>query len=73
MILSPIDGTVHQQSVHGSTDVVKAGEALISIVPDDVRLVAEIKVTNQDLSYIQRGQKAAMRLDAYPFFKNLDA
>jgi HlyD family type I secretion membrane fusion protein len=66
-IKAPIDGIINEQSVHGSGEVVAAGETLFSIVPKNTPMVAEIKVKNQDLAYIYPNQRAALRLDAFPY------
>ena len=66
-ITSPFDGIVHEVAVRGVNEVVNGGDTLISIVPADMALVAEVQVPNLDLSYIQPGQKAALRLDAFPY------
>lgn len=75
VIRAPIDGVIHEQSVFGPGDVVPGpSEKLFSIVPDEAHLVAEVKVTNRDFSYIRMHQKAALRLDALPYnqFGRLD-
>lgn len=66
-ITAPVDGIVHELAVRGQHEIVQAGDTLISIVPSDMPLVAEVKVPNMDLSYIHQGQDAALRLDAFPF------
>jgi HlyD family type I secretion membrane fusion protein len=67
-IRAPIDGIIHEQSIYGPGDIVTSpNEKLFSIVPANAKLVAEVKVSNRDLSYIQLDQKAALRLDAMPY------
>ncbi len=76
-ITSPIDGVIHQQNIRGIGDIVQAGENLVSIVPLNFNesgeqtdgLIAEVKVSNMDLSYIQPNQRAALRLEALPMEK----
>jgi HlyD family secretion protein len=68
VIRAPVDGVIHEQGIYGPGDVVpNPGEKLFSIVPADAKLVAEVKVTNRDLSYIHLNQMAALRLDALPY------
>ncbi|MBX2861530.1 MAG: HlyD family type I secretion periplasmic adaptor subunit [Vampirovibrio sp.] len=69
VITAPVDGVIHQQIIHGPGDVVQVGEDLISLVPEEMALVAEVRVTNQDLGYIKLGQESALRLDALPYTK----
>ncbi len=66
-IRAPIDGIVNEQVIRGLGEVVKIGDDLLSLVPIDSELVAEVKVTNQDLSYIRLEQQAALRIDALPY------
>lgn len=66
-IVAPIDGIVNEQVVRGPGDVVAPGQVLISLVPSNAKLVAEVRVSNRDLSYIHLKQRAALRLDAFPY------
>lgn len=67
IIKSPVNGTVHEQNIVGKGDVVQAGDVLATLVPKDSEYVAEIKLSNQDFSFMRPGQQAAMRLEAFPF------
>ncbi len=67
VIHSPIDGIVNQQVVRGAGETVSTGEVLFSLVPSDSGIVAEIKVTNRDLTYIHPNQRVMLRMDAFPF------
>ncbi len=68
-IKSPVDGIVNEQIVKGEGEVVSPGEVLLSLVPHDTKMLAEVRVTNKDLAYIHIGQRAALRLDALPYNK----
>lgn len=68
-IKAPLDGIIHEQTVRGPGDVAVVGQALLSIVPSDAGMVAEVKVANRDLAYIHLNQRAALRLDAFPYQK----
>ena len=69
VIKAPTSGIVNQQAVHGAGVFVEAGDTLMTLVPEKLPLHAEIKVTNQDLSYIHLQQVAALRVDAFPYQK----
>ncbi|MBX2860820.1 MAG: HlyD family type I secretion periplasmic adaptor subunit [Vampirovibrio sp.] len=69
VVTSPINGIIHQQSVRGDGDEVMSGENLFSVVPLDEGMVAEVKVSNRDLSYIHIDQAAALSLEAFPVQK----
>lgn len=66
MIVAPISGTINEQTVHGKGEIVTGGSAILTIVPDDAELSAEVKVANRDLSYIQVGQKVGLKMEAFP-------
>lgn len=66
-IVAPVDGIVNEQSVRGPGDVVAASQVLMSLVPTNAKLLAEVRVSNRDLSYIHLKQRAALRLDAFPY------
>jgi HlyD family type I secretion membrane fusion protein len=67
VIRAPIDGIVNEQVIHGAGEVIQAGNVLLSLVPVEAPLDAEVRVSNRDLSYIRIGQQAALRLDALPY------
>ncbi len=67
VIYAPIDGIVNEQLFRGEGEVVNAGNILMTIVPTDVKLFAEVKVSNMDLSYLKIGQKAFLTVDAFPY------
>ena len=67
VIRAPVSGRVNEQAIHEGGEVVQAGSTLLSIVPDNVPLVAEIQVPNRELAYLHVKQRAALRLDALPY------
>lgn len=67
VLTAPISGTINEQVIHGKGEVVTGGTALLTIVPENSGIVAEIKVTNRDLSYIRLGQKVALKMEAFPY------
>ncbi|MFH0701986.1 MAG: HlyD family type I secretion periplasmic adaptor subunit [bacterium] len=67
IIYAPIGGIINEQIVYGPGETVAAGQTLLSIVPEDSELIAEIKVANKDLSYINLKQRVALSLDAFPY------
>ncbi len=67
VIKAPISGIVNEQIVRGPGDVVTQGQTLLSLVPLNSKMLAEVRVTNRDLSYIHLGQRALLRLDAFPY------
>lgn len=66
VIVAPISGVINEQLIHGKGEVVMGGAPLLTIVPDDAGLMAEIQVANRDLAYIHTGQRVNLRLEAFP-------
>ncbi|HVJ35043.1 MAG TPA: HlyD family secretion protein [Terriglobia bacterium] len=63
VIRAPIDGIVGNRNVRVG-NYVHAGNQLLSIVPNDVYVVANFKETQ--LTHMQPGQKVEIDVDAYP-------
>ena len=64
-IRAPQHGTVHQSVVHTVGGVITPGEALMLIVPDADKLIAELKIAPQDIDQLWHGQTALMRFPAF--------
>jgi HlyD family secretion protein len=60
-IRAPIDGFVHQLTVHTVGGVVTAGEPIMLIVPQADTLQVEAKVPPQDIDQLRIGQSAVLR------------
>lgn len=67
IIKAPVAGVVNEQVVHGTGEIVSAGQTLLSIVPNNSSLIVEVKILNKDMSYIYLDQKVSIRLDAMPY------
>ncbi len=61
-IRAPIAGLVHQLTVFTVGGVVAAGETLMSIVPHDEALVADVRVLPTDIDQLVPGQEAVVRV-----------
>ena len=64
-VLAPISGVVFDPKAR-EEGVLSAGERILSIVPQQ-GLFAEVFVPNKDIGFIKIGQKAKVRVDAFPF------
>lgn len=64
-ITAPIDGAVTGLRVHTIGGVIKPGDTLMALVPDDDKLIVEARVPPQDIDVVQAGQKAMVRLTAF--------
>jgi len=68
-IISPVDGVVQQLTVHTVGGVVPAAQPLMLIVPDQHSVELEAYVENKDIGFIQEGQVAQVKIDAYEYTK----
>ena len=66
---SPVDGYVGKLMVHTVGGVVTPAEKLISIVPKDAPLVIKATVLNQDIGFIKKGMRSAIKVDTFDFQK----
>lgn len=62
-------GTVKDLATHTIGTVVSPGTVLLSIVPENEPLVAEVMVRNDDVGFVALRQQVKLKLAAYPFQK----
>ena len=65
-LIAPVAGTVQQLAVHTLGGVVTTAQSLMEIVPDDT-LEAEVTVENKDVGFLKVGQRAAVKIEAFPY------
>ena len=68
-IVAPARGTVQQLTVHSPGTVVGAGQALLTVVPFDQRIRAEVTLENRDVGFVAVGQPVAIKVEAFTFTK----
>lgn len=66
---APQNGTVKDLSTHTVGTVVQPGSVLLTLVPDDEILRAEVWVSNQDRGFVHVGQPVHIKFAAFPFQK----
>ena len=66
---APQAGVVKDLATHTPGTVVAPGTILLTLVPQDEPLLAEVWVSNADAGFVQASQKARVKLAAYPFQK----
>lgn len=66
---APQAGIVKDLATHTIGTVVSPGTVLLSIVPEDEPLLAEVMVKNDDIGFIYPQQHVKVKLAAYPFEK----
>jgi HlyD family type I secretion membrane fusion protein len=64
-IRSPRNGRVYKLAVHAPGAVIKPGEVVMEIVPEDDTLVIAAQINPQDVDKVQTGQNARVRLSAF--------
>jgi hemolysin D len=64
---APQAGIVNDLATHTVGTVVSPGTVLLSIVPENEPLIAEISVKNDDVGFVYPKQKVKVKLAAYPF------
>jgi hemolysin D len=68
-IRAPNAGVVKDLATTTKGAVVSAGVLLMNIVPQDEPMQAEVLLKNEEVGFIAVGQKAAVKVAAYPFQK----
>ncbi len=66
-LIAPVDGTVQQLDVHTVGGVVEVAKPLMTVVPAHGALEVEARILNRDVGFVQVGQEAAVKLEAFPF------
>jgi hemolysin D len=66
---APADGRIKELATHTPGSVLAPGSVLMTLVPSDEKLVAEVWLQNQDAGFVREGQGAKLKLSAYPFQK----
>jgi hemolysin D len=66
-IAAPIDGKIQQFIVDTVGGVVTSAQTLMIVVPDDDDLEIEALVLNKDIGFIEIGQVASVKFEAFPY------
>ncbi|NLY59298.1 MAG: HlyD family type I secretion periplasmic adaptor subunit [Gammaproteobacteria bacterium] len=64
-LLAPATGTVVGLSVHTIGAVIRPGDTILSIVPEDQQYIVSARVQTPDIDRIRLGQQADVRLSAF--------
>ena len=68
-LTAPVDGYVQQLAIHTVGGVVTTAQPLMVIVPEDSRLEVEAFIPNKDIGFVQTGQVAEVKVEAFSFTK----
>jgi hemolysin D len=66
---APVDGTVQQLQIRTVGGVVQPAQVLMVIVPKGSKLEVEALVLNKDKGFVNAGQDAEVKVEAFPFTK----
>lgn len=69
ILTSPIDGIVKEITTNSPHAVISEGSTLMTVVPKDDNLKAEVLLKNTDIGFIEKGQKVKLKLETYSFQK----
>ena len=67
VIYAPMDAIVKNIIITTKGAKVRPGDVILELVPSSDKLIVEAKFHPRDLTFIQIGQKAAVKLDAYDY------
>ena len=68
-LVAPIDGVVQQLAVHTIGGIVTPAQPLLVLVPTASRLEIMAMVPNQDIGFVEVGQRAAIKVRTFDFTK----
>lgn len=67
LLTAPIDGVVFQLSTHTIGSVVQPAQQIMTIVPREAELIVEASLETKDAGFVEEGQEAEIKVDAFPF------
>ena len=66
-VTAPTSGTINKLLVRNVGGVVKPGQSIAEIVPDDARIEIEAKLSPRDRAHVWPGLKSVVKISAYDF------
>lgn len=64
-IRAPVTGRVHEVAVHTVGGIVRPGETLLSVVPDDDDLVLDVMIRPHEIDRVRQGMASRVRFTAF--------
>lgn len=64
---APQDGTIKDIATTNVGAVVQPGSVIMTLVPKDEQLYADVNIKNEDVGFVQVGQSVQIKLATYPF------
>ncbi|MBI3499356.1 MAG: HlyD family type I secretion periplasmic adaptor subunit, partial [Proteobacteria bacterium] len=66
-LIAPVDGIAQQLDIHTIGGVVQPAQKLLVIVPAGAILEIEARLPNKDIAFVEAGQEAIIKVEAFPF------
>jgi len=67
VVTAPADGVVLDVAKRSVGSIIREAEPLITIVPTDAPLVADITISSSDVGHIRPGDEVVVKVDAFPY------
>jgi HlyD family secretion protein len=67
VLRAPSDGVILDVAKRSVGSVMRSAEPLITMVPNDARLIAEITIGSADVGYTTAGDDVVVKIDAFPY------
>ncbi len=68
-LTAPVDGVVQQLAVHSVGGVVTSAQPLMIVVPESSQVTAEVSIANQDIGFVNAGQRADVKFETFAYTK----
>lgn len=66
-LTAPVDGVIQQLAIHSVGGVVTSAQPLMIVVPEQAQVTAEVSIANQDIGFVNAGQRAEVKLETFPY------
>jgi hemolysin D len=70
VLTAPSNGTVLEIARRSVGSVLNAAEALVTIIPTDAPLIADVMVSSGDVGYAKPGDEVMIKVDAFPYISH---
>ncbi len=67
VVTAPEDGVVLDVAKRSVGSVLREAEPLMTIMPADATLIAEIQIESADIGYVKPGDPVVIKIDAFPY------
>lgn len=67
VVAAPTDGIVLDVAPRTEGSVLREAEPLLTLVPNDAMLIAEVMIASGDVGYTSDGAEALLKIDAFPY------